>query len=436
MQYSQLVLACLVAACASALAIALMSRIAAPIGLVDRPNERKCHTGHVPLVGGLSAFFGVLVGVCVYSLYAEFARFTQVMLGTAGVMVLLGALDDRFELSVRTRLLVQTAAVLFMVATTGVYIHTLGHVFGHEFELGVLGIPLTVIAVIGLLNAFNMMDGIDGLAGSMALVSIGAIILFNGPYYSQSTVMLLLLMAALAPYLASNLGLVGRKIFLGDAGSMVIGYLLAWTLIRLSQESPAHSQLSTIDVLWCVALPVLDTLAVMVRRVREGKSPFQPDRGHIHHILLGAGMGPRTALFLLITAAIMLALIGSVTGALAPGSNLLAFVMVALTYVTVVNRVWQRQQARTHRPASATLPKTLPAPPAIDAPAVLAASATVVQLRPGIAANFDIKPVGAAGTSPQRVVAIEPGRSGHVASMHGNLPAEPIVRVTTAGEKR
>jgi hypothetical protein len=81
--------------------------------------------------------------------------------------------------------------------------------------------------------------------------------------------------------------------------------------------------------------------------------------------------------------------------------------------------------------------KTLPATLAVDAPAVLVASATVVQLRPGIAAtDFDIKPVGAAGKSPQRVVAIESGRGGHVTSMHGSLPAEPIVRVTTAGEKR
>lgn len=343
MQYSQMVLACLVAACSSAAAIALMYKLAGPIGLVDRPNERKCHIGHIPLIGGLSAFFGVLVGVFAYSMFGELPRFAQALLGTAAVMVLLGALDDRYELSVRTRLLVQTAAVLFMVATTGVYIHTLGHVFGHDFELGVLGIPVTVVAVIGLLNAFNMMDGIDGLAGSLALVSIGAVILFNGPQYWQSTVLLLLLMAALVPYLAANLGLIGRKIFLGDAGSMVIGYLLAWTLIQLSQESPVNSQLSSVDVLWCVALPVLDTLAVMVRRMRDGNSPFKPDRGHIHHLMLHAGLGPRTTLFLLISLAIALAFTGTLTGALAPGSNLLAFGLLTIAYVTIVNRIWQKQ---------------------------------------------------------------------------------------------
>lgn len=337
------------AAFASAVAIALMSRFADALGLVDLPNERKCHIGKVPLIGGLSAFFGVLVGAVIYG---QFPPFVRVLLGTAAVLAVLGALDDRFDLSVRTRLLVQTAAVLVMVFVTGVYIHTLGHLFGHELELGVFGIPLTLVAVIGLLNAFNMMDGIDGLAGSLALVSIGAIIAFSGPFHWQASLVLVLLMAALVPYLIANLGLVGRKIFLGDAGSMVVGYLLAWTLIRLSQGTPASSQLSTVDVLWCVALPVLDTLAVMVRRLREHKSPFKPDRGHVHHILLNAGFGPRAALAILVTAAITLVLIGTLTDSLAPGSNLLAFGLLAITYIVTMNYIWQNQCAAAARDAA------------------------------------------------------------------------------------
>ena len=355
MQYSRIVLACVMAACSSTVAIALLYRYAQPLGLVDRPTDRKRHVGNIPLIGGLSAFFGVLVGACIY---AQFDLFTNTLLGTATVLALVGALDDRFDLSVRTRLLVQTAAVLTMVATTGVYIHTLGHVFDYEVDLGVLGIPVTVVAVIGLLNAFNMMDGIDGLAGSLALVSIGAIIMFDGSLQWHRVILLVLLMAALVPYLAANLGLVGRRIFLGDAGSMMVGYLLAWTLINLSQQAPLHSQLSSVDVLWCVALPVLDTLAVMVRRMREGKSPFKPDRGHIHHLMLQAGLGPRTTLVALIALAVLLAFTGTLTGALASGSNLLAFGMLAVVYITLVNRIWQKQQAqataRAARPANRT----------------------------------------------------------------------------------
>lgn len=348
-----MILACLIAAITSATAIAVLRRFAGPLGLVDHPNERKHHIGSVPLVGGIAIYIGVLAGaVC----YGRFSLFGQALLGTSGVLVMLGVLDDRFDLSVRARLLVQTTVILTVIASTGIYIHTLGHIFGYQIELGWVGIPLTVIAVIGLLNAFNMMDGIDGLAGSLTLVSIGAISLFAGSSALFGAKMLMaLLTAAALPYLAANLGFMGRKIFMGDAGSMVVGYLLAWTLIRLSQQSGTH--LSPVDVLWCVALPVLDTFAVMYRRMRQGKSPFKPDRGHIHHILLRAGFGPRATLIALIALAASIAFLGSVarTVGAGSGSNLAIFCVFMGIYIVTVTRIWVRQEARQFGKASRIL---------------------------------------------------------------------------------
>lgn len=340
-----MLLACLVALCTSTLAVAVLGRLAVPLGLIDHPNERKHHDGSVPLVGGLAIFSGVLAGAF---FYGNFPAFNWILLGSAAVLVLLGSMDDRFDLSVRVRLLVQTAVILAVIFSTGVYIHTLGHLFGHEAELGWAGIPLTVVAVIGLLNAFNMMDGIDGLAGGLALVSIGAILLFaRGTPLLGALVLMILLASSALPYLAVNLGLVGRKIFMGDAGSMVIGYLLAWTLIRLSQEPGTH--LSPVDVLWCVGLPVLDTLAVMYRRVRQRKSPFKPDRGHIHHILMKVGLGPRSTLIALVALAASIAFLGTVVRSLdlGAGSNLIAFCVFMVIYITFVERAWARQSARS-----------------------------------------------------------------------------------------
>ena len=340
MQYRMLA-SCAIAVLSSAAAMVLLYHHAESIGLVDRPDERKRHVGNVPLIGGLSAFFGVIVSMC---FEGQSLLFTNALLGTGAILALTGAMDDRFDLSVRIRLLIQMAAVVTMIYCTGIYIHTLGHLFGYNLELGTLGIPLTLVAVVGLLNAFNMMDGIDGLAGMLTLVSIGAINVFQGFSQWHSVILLLLLAAALLPDLAANLDLVGRKVFLGDAGSVMIGYFLAWTLIQLSQQPSPH--LSTIDVLWCVALPVLDTLQVMVRRMREGKSPFKPDRGHIHHIMMNAGLSAHTTLVLLVGLAMSLVFMGTLTRHLAPGSNLMTFGAISLIYVALTGQVYRTQQAR------------------------------------------------------------------------------------------
>lgn len=347
MQYPMLFL-CAIAVLSSAAAMILLYHHAESIGLVDKPDERKRHVGNIPLIGGLSAFFGVIVSMC---FEGQSLLFTNALLGTGAVLALTGALDDRFDLSVRARLLVQSAAVLTMIYLTGVYVHTLGHLFGYNLELGMFGIPITLIAVIGLLNAFNMMDGIDGLTGMLTLVSIGAISVFQGISQWHSIILLLLLAAALLPDLAANLDLIGRKVFLGDAGSVMVGYFLAWTLIHISQQPQPH--LSTVDVLWCVALPVLDTLSVMVRRMREGKSPFKPDRGHIHHIMMDAGFGPHTTLVLLVGIAVALVFMGTLTRHLAPGSNLLTFVALSIIYVALVGRIYRAQRARKASAAAA-----------------------------------------------------------------------------------
>jgi UDP-GlcNAc:undecaprenyl-phosphate/decaprenyl-phosphate GlcNAc-1-phosphate transferase len=344
MHEPRLVIDCLVAACTSALAIVVLRRFAISLGLVDHPDQRKQHIGDVPLVGGLAIFMGVAAGAAGHG---QFQEFEMVLLGTAAVLVMLGALDDRFDLSVRDRLLIQTIVILTVVGSTGVYIHTLGTLFGHEVTLGWIGVPLTVVAVIGLVNAFNMMDGIDGLAGSLELVSIAAIILFADPTPLHGVIALLALLAAASlPYLIANQGFMGGKIFLGDAGSMLIGYLLAWALISMSQIP--QTQLSPVNVLWCVALPVFDTFAVMYRRMRQGRSPFKPDRGHIHHILLGAGLGPRTTLAALVTLASGLALTGAFISSAAhsAGTNLTTFCVAMGVYVVTVTHVWLRQEAR------------------------------------------------------------------------------------------
>ncbi|MFC5569097.1 non-hydrolyzing UDP-N-acetylglucosamine 2-epimerase [Lysobacter yangpyeongensis] len=306
---ARLVAAGSVALTVTLVAIFSLRPLAPRVGLVDRPDMRKRHRGRVPLIGGLCFFTGLVAGL---SYLGFLDRFTVSLLVAGAVIMLTGLLDDLFDLSVRARLAIQFCAAIGVIAVTGVYLDSLGHLGSHELRLHLVGIPLTVFAVVGLMNAFNMLDGIDGLAGGLTMVSILAVLAFTtGTGWQALGVLLLLqvLLAAMIPYLGVNLGWPdGRKIFMGDAGSTVIGFLLAWSLIYLSQRHVGRMEPA--DVLWCVAIPIMDTLAVIVRRLRAGRSPFRPDRQHLHHLLLDAGYSPRLALVVIVGAGGLLAGIG------------------------------------------------------------------------------------------------------------------------------
>jgi UDP-GlcNAc:undecaprenyl-phosphate GlcNAc-1-phosphate transferase len=348
--------ACGVSVLASAVSLCVLVPASRPIGLLDYPDARKRHLSATPLVGGLSIFIGILAG---WLWLGQGSRFDGIVLATACALVVLGALDDRYGLRVSVRVAVQTAAVLTVIGTTGLHVHSLGMLGGHDLALGWLGIPFTVVAVIGLINAFNLMDGIDGLAGGLALVGTGAIALLGSSrVFTPRNVVVLLLAAALYPYLLSNLGLLGRKakVFLGDAGSVVLGYVIAWALIALSQSTPRR--ISPGLVLWCVGLPVIDTLAVMFRRLKRGVSPFTADRTHIHHLLMNAGIGPRKTLACLVAFAAALPFVGVLVRDLfGPAANLAAFLVLLAAWGWFTARLERRWRA----PADAHAPRALPA---------------------------------------------------------------------------
>lgn len=331
MEHQKLIAASVIALAVTLFAIFSMRPIARRFGLIDRPDERKRHRGCIPLIGGLCFFIGTLAGLF-YLGYLD--RFVSSLMAGAGVIVVIGVLDDLIGLSVRARLLAEAAAVGLVIAASGYYIDDLGPLFGESTKLGLLGVPLTVVAVIGLINAYNMLDGIDGLAASVTMVTIAAILFFADAHLSTPGILLLLyvLFATLIPYLFVNLGWPdGRKIFMGDAGSMLIGFLLAWSLIYLSHHS--IDRMAPVSVLWCVALPVMETFAVMYRRFKKGQSPFKPDRQHLHHLLLDAGLSRRAALLTIVSAAGSLAMFGYALRNAPDMVNAGAFMVVMAAYV-------------------------------------------------------------------------------------------------------
>ena len=326
---------------ASMVAIRVLAPAAHRFGLLDVPTGRKVHDKPTPLVGGLAAYVAVLVAI---ELGAPISGESIYFLLGGSIVLTVGLFDDYKPLGVRVRLLFQCAAVGLVIWGTDLYVKHLPVPFTTErFDLGVFGIPFTMIAVIGLMNAFNLVDGIDGLAGSLAIIAVIGIYSFASLRNSTQDHSLVLILAfALVPYLLHNLGILGQKVFLGDAGSMFIGFVIAWTLISQAESYPPTLEASS--VLWCVAIPVIDTLGVMLRRVRKGASPFKPDRDHLHHILLRAGMSSRMALIAILSSALVVLAFGVVVETVIPQYAVLAFISLFGLYTYVLLHAWKVQK--------------------------------------------------------------------------------------------
>lgn len=336
-----------------ALALAIYYPISRKIGLVDIPRGRKQHQGAIPLIGGLAVYTGLLISLL---LFGPATLQSGYYLACAGAIVLLGAFDDYLDLSVSLRLAVQLLLGLLMIYSLDLHISQLGNLFGlGAFSLGPLGIPFTLIAVIAAINAFNMTDGIDGLAGMLSLVSFSCIALFmllwGQPHYA---LLPLLMMVALLPYLALNLNLwPARKVFMGDAGSMLIGLSVIWLLILGTQSETASFR--PVTALWIIAIPLMDMLAIMFRRLAKGQSPFKADREHLHHISLRMGLSSRQSLLLITALACVFACFGIIGEyLLIPDlAMLLLFIAIFGLYLMLLQHVWrliswirQRQRAR------------------------------------------------------------------------------------------
>ena len=276
--------------------LVVMTPLAHQFGLVDQPSVRKRHSGIVPLTGGVAIFMAVLVASVVTDVWM---KNNPLFFTASAFVVLLGMLDDRFDLSAKGRLLCQFGVAAIMAWSAQNYITSLGNIFGWgEVVLGLGGYLFTLICVVGVINAFNMIDGIDGLAGGMSLVIL--LTLTGFLFYTGNVTSImepLVIVAAIVPFLAFNLswkGFRGNKIFMGDSGSMFVGLTIVWLLVDHTQgESAAFRPITAV---WLVGLPLMDMAAIMYRRARKGQSVLKPDRQHLHNIFMRAGLSSRKSL--------------------------------------------------------------------------------------------------------------------------------------------
>ncbi|MBO0612027.1 MAG: hypothetical protein RL122_34 [Pseudomonadota bacterium] len=343
----------------SALSIFLLTPFASRFGLVDVPNsQRKFHDGHIPLIGGVSIYAGLVIGLAV-AIRPDMSSLTYLL--CSSIIVALGVADDLKDLSPKLRLLVQTVVAVLMCSGTGLYIHNLGDLFGmgNTIDIGMFGYALTVVAVIGAINAFNMIDGVDGLLGICSLITfLGMAILFSINNDSINMNLALIVSAALIPYLVANLGLsqsLFQKIFMGDTGSMLIGFTVVWLLIQGTHAAIPQSSgvafdantkqgfaFSAATALWLIAFPLMDMVRVIGGRMLRKKSPLEADRSHLHHILQdSSGDSKRIALLKICTLSAFFATVGIAMHVrnLNQGIIMLTFVVGFALYAHLVGRM-------------------------------------------------------------------------------------------------
>jgi len=264
---------------------------AVKIGAIDIPNERKVHTQAVPRVGGIAM---VVSSVTSIVLLADLNQ--QVISILIGFLVIwgFGLWDDKCNLNYKTKFLGQLLAAVIVVTWGGVMIITFPFIDGYLPSY--VSIAFSVFALVGITNAINLSDGLDGLAGGTSLISISIVALLA--LDAGGDVVLLISMAvagSILGFLRHNT--YPANLFMGDTGSQFLGFSLGVLVILLSQS--VNSAMSPFIPLFILGLPILDTMAVMGQRIYERRSPFSPDKNHIHHKLLDIGLDHYEAVFII-----------------------------------------------------------------------------------------------------------------------------------------
>ena len=276
--------------------VPLLRRWALERGEVDRPDgERKTHLRATPRIGGIAIFMAVLFALLVH---ADLDTGVRGILAGGLVVFFTGMVDDLHGISARKKFLGQIGGCLVAMAVGQLYITSLGNPFGAgEIHLPLwLAWPFTVFAVVGVCNAINLIDGLDGLAGGVSVIALAAFFILACQDGNQPAIVLSAAgLGAILGFLKFNF--YPARIFMGDTGSLTIGFLLGFTAVQLTQ--PAAAGIAPVIPVLILGLPILDTLWVMTRRILRKTSPFTPDRTHLHHKFLNLGLQHRFTVILI-----------------------------------------------------------------------------------------------------------------------------------------
>ena len=284
-------------------------KIAKEKNLVDNPDARKLQKVPVPVVGGLAVFFGLLFGLlCGITMMNLFAgdigmfsgivsvnRLLPIVLGMS-IMLYVGCMDDIMGLSPKARFLIEILVILGLIYSSGISVDSLHGLWGIDDIPSVVAVPLTIFAGVGIINAINMVDGVNGLSSGLCITCsmlFGLQFFCIGDYVNA--VLAFSIASSLFLFFIHNVFGNQSRMFIGDAGTMVMGVLMTWFVMCSMHDAGRgmildYAYCPTAMVVAILSVPVADTLRVMTMRVFHGKSPFSPDKTHLHHAFVGIGV--------------------------------------------------------------------------------------------------------------------------------------------------
>ena len=293
--------------------VLIMIQLAPRLGLIDQPDKRKIHAKPTPSIGGLSIALACLP-IAMFAFPTD--RPLLALVAASVLLIAEGIIDDIYDLRWKIRLCVHAAAALILVYFGGVQVTYIGRAFGiwDYHQLGSLAMPFTVLATTGLINALNMIDGIDGLAGTLTIATF-AMLGCAGLYVGNAEVVTLMVMliGGVGGFLIFNIrSPLNRRArtFLGNAGSEFLGLIIAWTCFRLTQTT--YHPVAPVLAPFLFAVPVIDCLVLMVRRMAARRSPFSADRNHLHHLLSDAGFSITGVIAVIVSVSLIIGLLASI----------------------------------------------------------------------------------------------------------------------------
>ncbi len=276
-------------------------RIAAMKMIVDNPDARKLQKEPIPILGGVAVMFGAVLGISCTAVFPETVFNDTIVLIIAVMMVMLytGTMDDILELTPRLRFLIEIMSVCALIFVGGFRLDDLHGLWGVSVLPDWVAVPLTVFACVGIINAMNLIDGIDGLSSGFCITACA---IFSAVFFKAGDMMMFILsmalIGALIPFFMHNVFGERSKMFIGDGGTLVMGAVMSIFVVRvLGVGSPvaqfwdqSHAGMSAVAfTLAVLCVPVFDTLRVMVTRMLQGRSPFHPDKTHLHHMFIDLG---------------------------------------------------------------------------------------------------------------------------------------------------